>query len=151
MKKIAFKVAWTIFFGLSDGTEQDTMLDEFTTALKGAVAVPVNFPGTTFYKALKARARLHKSLSQLIKNQRREIEEGSIHETRDSFLTRLINLRDENGQMLEEEVMLDIFFSMVTASHDTTAVLMTHLVRHLSRDKEVYNRVLQGNILTLYD
>ncbi|XP_065872017.1 beta-amyrin 28-monooxygenase-like [Euphorbia lathyris] len=140
MKKIAFKVAWGIFFGLTEQNEKDNkMLEDFTTAVKGSFAVPINFPGTTFHKAMKARARLRERLSELIRIKKGEME----LKTHDNFLTRLVNLRDENGEMLEEEVMIDVFFSMVAASHDSTAVLMTHFIRHLCRDNEVYNKVLE--------
>lgn len=62
MKKIAFNVSWSIFFGLQEGNKKESVLEDFKVAVKGVWAIPVNLPGTVFYRALKAKARLHKRL-----------------------------------------------------------------------------------------
>lgn len=74
-----------------------------------------------------------------------EMEKG-MHNIQDNFISRLVNLRDENDEVLTQEAIVDIFFFMMTASHDSTAILMTLFVRQLSRDNEFYNKVLQGNL-----
>ncbi|GMN41150.1 hypothetical protein TIFTF001_010379 [Ficus carica] len=59
MKTIAFNVICTVFFGLpDDDDERDELLKDFSTTVKGAWAVPLDFPGTVFHRALRARKRL---------------------------------------------------------------------------------------------
>ena len=144
MKKISFNVTCSIFFGLPDGKEKDALLEDFSLTLKGSWALPLNFPGTVYHRALKGRARLCERLSKLIDAKRIQLKEGTV-DTNENIISSLLNLRDENDDPLQEEVILDIFLSLIMASHDTTALLMTFLVRYLSRDAEVFDKVLEGN------
>ncbi|KAK3230246.1 hypothetical protein Dsin_002127 [Dipteronia sinensis] len=66
MKKISFNVSCSIFFGLPDGKVKDQLLEDFSTTVKGTWAVPWNFPGTVLHRAMQARGRVCKVLSNLI-------------------------------------------------------------------------------------
>ncbi|WCJ20078.1 cytochrome P450 family 707 subfamily A polypeptide 2 [Euphorbia peplus] len=144
MKKIAMNVSWSIFFGFPEGEDKDTdvMLEDLQIILKGAKAIPVNFPGTLHYNGIKARTRMRKRLAQLVEIKKREIEQG-LTDTQENILSWLVNLRDENGKPLTEEEILDNFLVLIFASHDTVATLTTLFIRHLARDDQVYNDVLQ--------
>lgn len=144
MKKITFNVICTIFFGLPDGEDKDKLLEDFSITLKGLWAVPVNIPGTTLYKALRARGRVCKLLSKLISTRKTQMEEGIVDDSQDNMISSLLALRDENGETLLEQEVLDLFLSLIMASHETTTTVLSHLVRHLARDPEVSNNVLQG-------
>lgn len=143
MKKITFNVTCSILFGLPDGEEKDQMLEDFSITLKGVWAVPLNIPGTTLHRALQARGRVCKLLSKLILNRKTQMEEGTV-ESQDNIISSLLALRDENGEPLLEQEVIDISLTLIIASHDTTTILLTHFVRHLARDPEVSNKVLQG-------
>ena len=144
MKKIAFNVTCNLFFGLPDGKEKDALLEDFALTVKGYWVLPLNFPGTGYHRALNARARLCEKLSKLIDAKRIQLKEVTV-DSNENIISCLLNLRDENDEPLQEEVILDIFLSLIMASHDTTAILMTLLVRYLSRDAEVFDKVLEGN------
>lgn len=144
MKKITFNVTCSVFFGLPDGDETDRLLEDFSTTVREIWTVPLNFPGTVLYRALQARGRVCKVLKKLILKQRSEIEQGLLDSQENNIISCLLNLRDENGEPLIEQEILDIFLSLIMASHDTTTVLLTHLVRLLARDLDLYNKVLQG-------
>ncbi|OMO90110.1 Cytochrome P450 [Corchorus olitorius] len=143
MKKITFNVICSIFFGLPDGKEKDQLLEDFTLTLKGVWAIPLDFPGTALHRAMQARRRVCKLLSNLIRMRKQQEEEGTVDPNDDNIISSLLDLRDENGQPLLEEVILDVFLSLIMASHDTTAVLMTLFIRHLSRDAEELSKVLE--------
>ncbi|OMO63704.1 Cytochrome P450 [Corchorus capsularis] len=140
MKKITFNVTCSIFFGLPDGKEKDELLEDFTLTVKGVWGIPLDFPGTTFHRAIKARSRVCNLLSNLIKIRRKQEEEGTVDPNDDNIISSLLVLRDENGQPLLEEEILDVFLSLIMASHDTTAILLTLFIRHLSRDAEVSSK-----------
>ncbi|KAK1570614.1 hypothetical protein Q3G72_004540 [Acer saccharum] len=141
MKKINFNVSCSIFFGLPDGKVKDQLLEDFETTVKGILAVPLNFPGTVLHRAIQARGRVCKVLSNLIAIRKREMEEGIV-DSQDNMISSLLVLRSENGEPLMEQEILDLFLSLIMASNDTSTVLLTHLVRLMSRDSEIYNKVL---------
>ncbi|KAK1591629.1 hypothetical protein Q3G72_010631 [Acer saccharum] len=141
MKKINFNVSCSIFFGLPDGKVKDQLLEDFETTVKGILALPLNFPGTVLHRAIQARGRVCKVLSNLIAIRKREMEEGIV-DSQDNMISSLLVLRSENGEPLMEQEILDLFLSLIMASNDTSTVLLTHLVRLMSRDSEIYNKVL---------
>ncbi|KAK6233401.1 hypothetical protein QUC31_005807 [Theobroma cacao] len=143
MKKITFNITCSIFFGLPDGKEKDELLKDFSLTVKGVWAIPFNIPGTVFHRAMQARRRVCKLLSNLIMIRKKQEEEGTVDPNDDNIISSLLVLRDENGQPLLEEEILDVFLSLIMASHDTTAILLTLFIRHLSRDAEVSRKVVE--------
>ncbi|KAE8724299.1 phenylalanine N-monooxygenase-like [Hibiscus syriacus] len=82
-------------------------------------------------------------LSEIVISRKKQEDEGAVEPTDDNIVSCLLALRDENGQPLSEDEIVDVFLSLIMASHDTTAALLTLFIRHLSRDAEVSNKVLQ--------
>lgn len=148
MKKIAFNVICTVFFGLpDDDDERDELLKDFSMTVKGAWAYPLDFPGTVFHRALRARERLCKKLSNLIDKRRKEIEEGTPN---DDVVTNFLILRDGNDEPLLEDEILDLSLSLIMASHDTVTVVLSLFIRQLAKDPELFQKVLEGNSYLLF-
>ncbi|XP_068329841.1 taxadiene 5-alpha hydroxylase-like [Pyrus communis] len=141
MKKITFKVTCSLFFGLPEGPEKDALLEDFTIATKGLWAIPLNVPGTIFYRAMHARARISQVLTKLMQN--RQKEENSKPSQMNDIISVFLRLRDEDGESLQEEEILDNFITLIFASHDTTTILLSLFIRHLSTDPKTRSEVLQ--------
>ncbi|MBA0627332.1 hypothetical protein Godav_004858 [Gossypium davidsonii] len=143
MKKITFNITCSILFGLPDGDLKDELLKDFTLTVKGVWAIPLDFPGTVFHTAIQARQRLCQKLSTMVRTRKKQEDEGNVDTEDDNIVSCLLALRDENGQPLLEDEIIDVFLSLIMASHDTTAILLTLFVRHLSRDPEVSSKVIE--------
>lgn len=143
MKKITFKVTCSLFFGLPEGPEKDALLEDFTIATKGLWAVPLNVPGTIIYRAMQARARISQVLTKLMQN--RQKEEKNKPSQKNDIISVFLRLRDEDGEPLQEEEILDNFITLIIGSHDTTTILLSLFIRHLSTDPKTRREVLQGN------
>ncbi|XP_050156323.1 taxadiene 5-alpha hydroxylase-like [Malus sylvestris] len=141
MKKITFKVTCSLFFGLPEGPEKDALLEDFTIATKGLWAVPLNVPGTIFYRAMQARARISQVLTKLMQN--RQKEEKNKPSQKNDIISVFLRLRDEDGEPLQEEEILDNFITLIIGSHDTTTILLSLFIRHLSTDPKTRSEVLQ--------
>ncbi|KAL4369426.1 hypothetical protein GQ457_05G033440 [Hibiscus cannabinus] len=139
MKKMTFNVTCSVLFGLPDGTEKDELLTDFALTVKGVWGIPLDFPGTVFHRAMQARQRLCRKLSEMVMSRKKREDEVAD----DNIVSCLLALRDEDGRPLSEDEIVDVFLSLIMASHDTTAVLLTLFIRHLARDAEVLNKVLQ--------
>ncbi|KAF9595743.1 hypothetical protein IFM89_003485 [Coptis chinensis] len=142
MKKVTFKVTCSLLFGLPEGKEKDALLEDFTIALKGAWAIPIDFPGTIFRQACQARDRITTVITKLVERRKKEMEEGK-EAPREDVISSFLNLRDEEDQSLTKDEMIDNIVSMIIASHDTSAIVLSLLLRHLARDTHVYEAVLE--------
>ncbi|XVF24340.1 hypothetical protein REPUB_Repub13aG0119400 [Reevesia pubescens] len=144
IKKITFNVSCSLLFRLPKSKEKADMFEDFIVAIKGLWAIPLKFSGTAYYKALQARGRISKLFSKLIQERKKEIEEGRKGSLDDNdVISSLLMLRDENGDPLLEEEIIDNLISVMIASHDTTSAFLSHFIRLLARDKEVFNKVFQ--------
>ncbi|KAL3535513.1 hypothetical protein ACH5RR_003974 [Cinchona calisaya] len=135
MKKITFNVTCTLLFGLPGGKELDQLLEDYTLVLNGAWSIPFNFPGTSVAKALKARARICKYFSLLIEEKKHKLGTGKVG-YQDDIISKFLS---EN---LSEDEIFDNIISLMIASHDTTAILVTLCIRQFARDVDVLNKVL---------
>ncbi|GLJ12634.1 hypothetical protein SUGI_0194940 [Cryptomeria japonica] len=115
---------------------------EFETLLNGVCYLPLDFPGTTFRKVSNARRRICKQLVGIIEGRKVEIAKGRASPEQD-LLSCLVCMRDENGQPLTEEEVIDNLIVGMLAGHDTTSTLVTHLVRMLALHSEFYQNFLQ--------
>ncbi|PIA32452.1 hypothetical protein AQUCO_04500214v1 [Aquilegia coerulea] len=140
MKKVTFKVTCSLLFGLPEGKEKDALLEDFTIALKGTWAIPIDFPGTIFRQAVQARDRITIVITKLVRRRKKEMEEG-IGKSREDIISSFLLLRDADESLLEDEIV-DNIVSLIIASHDTAAIVLTLLLRHLARDTHVYDTVL---------
>nr|AKH04264.1 putative hydroxylase [Taxus baccata] len=142
MKQLTFQVASDLLFGLKDPKERQILNTESITLMKAIWSVPLNLPGTTFNKGLRARGRVVKRLSSLINSRKREIAEGKVAPVQD-LMSWLITLKDENNNSLTENEIIDNLIVLMIGGHDTTAVLLTQLVRFLCLHPDIYKNVLQ--------
>lgn len=146
LKRITFHVTCSLFFGLPEGKEKDQLFEDFIVAFRGTVSLPLNLPGTTYRKAVLARGRIEKILSRLIRNtKKRTGKEGDYQQSQSQVdvISSFLELRDENNQPLPDTDIVDHLVTLIIASHDTVTVLVSQMIRHLARDYEVLNKVLE--------
>ncbi|OMO63692.1 Cytochrome P450, partial [Corchorus capsularis] len=140
-----FQVGCSLLFRLPESKEKDELFEDFIVAIKGLWALPLKFPGTAYHKALQARGRICRLLSKLIKERKKEIEARSIglEDNINDLISSLLMLRNENDEPLLEEEIIDNFIAVMIASHDTTSVFLSYFMIQLTRDTEVFEKVLQ--------
>ncbi|XP_057483077.1 taxadiene 5-alpha hydroxylase-like [Actinidia eriantha] len=145
MKKLTFNIACNILFGIHNESTKEAFLDDFELAFKAIWSIPVNLPGTIFSRGLQARARIVDRLLPIFRKRKEELSKGVVSPTSD-VLAALLALRDENGEPITEEEIEDNFVTLMIASHDTSAILLSLMVWKMSRDKETYHEVLEEQI-----
>ncbi|KAK7333116.1 hypothetical protein VNO80_29879 [Phaseolus coccineus] len=142
MKKLSYNLSCNILFDIKDEHTREAMFVDFTLAFKAIHSLPINFPGTTFWRGQRARARIVDRMIPIMNKRREELSKGVLSSTND-MLSGLLALRDENHQPLPDDLITDNFIFLLVASHDTSATLMSLMIWKLSREPEVYKRVLE--------
>ncbi|GAU18643.1 hypothetical protein TSUD_124760 [Trifolium subterraneum] len=141
MKKLSYDMACNVLFDIDEQT-REILFEDFITAFKAIHSLPINFPGTSFWRGQKARARIVEKILPIMNKRREELSKGAISSTND-MLSCLLAIRDENGQPLDDDIITDNFIFLFVASHDTSATLMSLMIWKLSRDPDVYHKVLE--------
>lgn len=143
LKRLSFDMACTILLGIQDEHIVDALFEDFGVAFKAFHSLPINFPGTTFWRGLRARARIVDRILPIITKRREQLSKGTLSPTND-LLSCLLALRDENNEPLSDDAVTDNFVFSIIASHDTSATLMTLMVWKLAKDPDIYKKILEG-------
>ncbi|XP_022879967.1 cytochrome P450 716B1-like [Olea europaea var. sylvestris] len=142
MKTLTFNIICTLLFGVERGARRDKLVQYFQEILEGLWSIPINFPLTRFNRGLKASAKVQNILKDLVREKRVELESAA--SSHQDLITSLLNIRGEDNRELvsEDEIVHNIMLVMV-AGHDTSAVLISFIVRLLANDPAIYAAVLK--------
>jgi cytochrome P450 len=137
MRALAFEIAATYVLGdVGDlGVGLDEFSREFNTWIAGMfVPVPVAIPGSTFARAMEARARMFTILDDLVMRRDAAARRGP------EVLSALLEARDEHGEMLPRDTIVDELQLLLFAGHDTTVTSSVNAIYHLAAHPAVAAR-----------
>lgn len=89
--------------------------------------MPINLPGTLFHKAMKARKELAEILAQKISTRRKMKQEHN--DLMGSFMNEKAGFTDEQ--------IIDNIIGVIFAARDTTASVLTWIVKYLGENPSV--------------
>ncbi|KAL2613951.1 hypothetical protein R1flu_025643 [Riccia fluitans] len=137
MKTFMLDVAMYFVFGITDlrGTaEAQVLVDMYRAIGKGMYVLPINLPGFTWHKTLQDREKGCAYLKNIIGKARKESEQGFKQNT---VLGALVDCKDENGEKLQDDEIIDLLIGTLFGAHDTTANALTWALKHLSEHHDV--------------
>lgn len=98
---------------------------------KGYNSMPINLPGTLFHKAMKARKELAHILAKILTKRR---QNPSTHKD-------LLGSFMEDKEGLSDEQIADNIIGVIFAARDTTASVMTWILKYLADNPTVLEAV----------
>ncbi|KAK2997488.1 hypothetical protein RJ639_026371, partial [Escallonia herrerae] len=142
MKLYTFELACRLFMSLEDPKHIEKLAFQFNIFLKGVIEIPLNFPGTRFYSAMRAAAAIRKQLAAIIKQRRVALEQKTVSPSQD-LLSHLLASSDENGRFLTEAEIINNVLTLLFAGHDTSSSAITLIMKNLAELPEVYEKVFR--------
>ncbi|XP_057448823.1 abscisic acid 8'-hydroxylase CYP707A2-like [Lotus japonicus] len=139
MKTFTFTVALLSIFGKDEILYRERLKQCYYTLEQGYNSMPINLPGTLFHKAMKARKELAQIVAQIISSRRQSKQEYK--DLLGSFMGEKAGLTDEQ--------IADNVIGVIFAARDTTASVLTWIVKYLGENPSVLQAVTeeQENIL----
>ncbi|EPS66684.1 hypothetical protein M569_08091, partial [Genlisea aurea] len=144
MKTYAFNVALLSILGKEEIHYREDLKRCYYILEKGYNSMPVNLPGTLFHRAMKARKELSRILSEILSlRRRRTTAEKEDHggDLLGSFMA--------ESQALSDEQIADNIIGVIFAARDTTASVLTWILKFLAENPTVLQSVTeeQQNIM----
>ncbi|KAJ1434124.1 Cytochrome P450 [Sesbania bispinosa] len=133
MKNFTFNVALLSIFGKDEILYREDLKRCYYTLEKGYNSMPINLPGTLFHKAMKARKELAQILAQIISKRRNMKQE--YNDLLGSFMGEKAGLTDEQ--------IADNIIGVIFAARDTTASVLTWIVKYLGENPSVLEAVTE--------
>ncbi|KAL6313994.1 hypothetical protein AAG906_011726 [Vitis piasezkii] len=142
MKTLTFNIICGLLFGVERGIRREKLVGRFQEMIEGIWSVPVNLPFTRYNRSLQASTKIQNMIKELMREKEVELEKGaSPHQ---DLITCLLSIRGKNNEeVITEKEIVDNVMLVMVAGHDTSAVLITFLVRLLANDPDVYAAVLK--------
>ncbi|KAG6543271.1 hypothetical protein Mapa_015185 [Marchantia paleacea] len=141
-KHCTFAFACDVLMTLTDPDEVEALQHLVHLWGPGVLAIPVNLPGFAFHRALKARSAIGEVFLIHIRRRREQLKDGTAAPYQD-LLSLLLTEKDDQGHMYTDEEMVDNLFLLLTASHDTTASVLTFTIDAVARYPQIYNQIIK--------
>ncbi|KAK6116923.1 hypothetical protein DH2020_036399 [Rehmannia glutinosa] len=133
MKTYTFNVALLSIFGKDEVLYREDLKKCYYNLEKGYNSMPINFPGTLFHKAMKARKELAQILAKII-SLRREMKINH---------TDLLGSFMGGAEGLSDEQIADNVIGVIFAARDTTASVLTWILKYLAENPSVLQAVTE--------
>jgi retinoid hydroxylase len=129
-KQLTFDIASQLLLGTSPSPESVRLSQLFTTMSNGLMTInPLPLPFTKFGQAIAARNQILEHLTQVVREKQQ-------NPTKDA-LSLLVQARDEDGNGMSEQELINQAVLLLFAGHETTTSMLTWLCVELARNPEV--------------
>lgn len=139
-KILTFSIVFECLLGIN---VKEDMLGTFERVLEGVFAAPINFPGSRFWRARKARKEIEKMLVEVVREKKMQMEEGKIEEEQGGMLLSRLVSGMIRGEITEEEVVDNVVL-LVFAAHDTTSFAIAMTFKMLAQHPHCHSVLLKG-------
>ena len=142
-KRYTFWLACRLFVSIEDPNQVAKLEGPFGVLAAGLLSVPIDLPGTPFYRGIRASNFIRKELLTIIKQRKADLAEGKASPTQD-ILSHMLLTSDENGKFMHEADIADKILGLLVGGHDTASSTCASLVKYLAELPEVYESVYRG-------
>ncbi|XP_076929009.1 abscisic acid 8'-hydroxylase CYP707A2-like [Bidens hawaiensis] len=133
MKIFTFNVALLTIFGKDEVLYREDLKRCYYILEKGYNSMPINLPGTLFHKSMKARKELAQILAKILSLRRENKKEHN--DLLGSFM--------EEKEGLSDEQIADNIIGVIFAARDTTASVITWIIKYLAENPNVLQAVTE--------
>ncbi|KNA13824.1 hypothetical protein SOVF_113240 [Spinacia oleracea] len=140
-KEFTFSLSGCLFLGYNEPEQVKAISEPFYVLNDGAVAVPINLPGTLYYQARKREAELRSKLVDEIRRRKMKLNEGGF-----DLLSRVLMASQLNGSIISDTEVAGRIIALLFASFFTTSNTITFVIDNLAKYPHVYEKVLQEQL-----
>ncbi|CAA0838849.1 cytochrome P450- family 716- subfamily A-polypeptide 1 [Striga hermonthica] len=142
IKLYLFEVACRLFMSVDDSSLTKKLFSHFNVFLSGILSIPLDFPGTKYYRGKRAADAIRKELRIILEQRKKALERKTASPPQD-LLSHLLQTPDDNGEFMSEKVIVNNILLLIWAGHDTSACTIALLMKALAEHPEVYEMVLR--------
>ncbi|XXG52393.1 hypothetical protein AAC387_Pa03g0745 [Persea americana] len=140
-KAYNFCLSCRIMIGIEDPDKIMKLMMKCKVLLKGLMGIPLDFPGTAFYKAMRAAEAIRRELKSMIEERRAVSSEKKMQEM--DLLSWLLVTEDDEGELMPKEEVLDNVLLYLIAAHEAGNATLAMVMKYLAQMPHVYDEVLK--------
>ncbi|KAL4271773.1 hypothetical protein GQ457_13G025040 [Hibiscus cannabinus] len=135
IKRIGLKVIAQVLFGSIEDSVLSSMVKCYTELFPGVFSMPINVPGFTFHRALKARKKLVKMIGDEVDERRAKA--SVLADRKKGMMDLLMEVENDKGEKLEDEHIIDLLLVILFAGHESTAHTVMWAIIYLNHHPEM--------------
>ncbi|WMV38540.1 hypothetical protein MTR67_031925 [Solanum verrucosum] len=139
-KSYTFWLACRLFVSIEDPEHVAKFAKPFDVLAAGLISIPINLPGTSYNRSIKASNLIRKELLMIIKQRKVDLCEGKASATQD-ILSHMLLTSDENGKFMPDLDIACKILGLLVGGHDTASSACTSIVKYLAELPHVYQAV----------
>ncbi|XP_078157431.1 steroid (22S)-hydroxylase-like [Carex rostrata] len=116
--------------------ETEKIRREYTTFMPGTVSIPLKFPGTAYWKALKSRSVIYSEIGRKMNSRMMEMIRQEYMEGNNDMLCWCLT-----ESKLSREQILDVLSSMLFGGFDTTSVALSLAIFFLGQCPKAFQEL----------
>ncbi|XP_057766780.1 cytochrome P450 85A1-like [Salvia miltiorrhiza] len=130
---MAFLIGFTLIAEAELSSIYDGFKAEFDKLVIGSLSLPINLPGTSYYRGFKGRKNIVKILRQVIEKRRA----ASPETTYDDMLQHLL----EDTDALNEEEIIDQIITILYSGYETVSTTSMMVVKYLHDNQQALQQL----------
>ncbi|KAF8413449.1 hypothetical protein HHK36_001436 [Tetracentron sinense] len=138
-KTFTLTMACRFFLGIDDPNRVAKFVSKFDDMTMGLHSIPLNFPGTIFYRASKAAKAIRKELQLIIQEKKVAMSKGVQMQ---DILSHMIVVADPTGRFMPEAEIADKIMGLLVAGYSAVATAITFLLKYVGERPDIYERIL---------
>ncbi|CAN6680132.1 unnamed protein product [Malus baccata var. baccata] len=135
MTCVYFCVDIVCVFGHLNNHYKEMLKENYYTLDKGYNPFPAILPGSLCNKSVLARRRISLILGEIIKGRKKK---SLVHK---DLLGSLLDFKDEKGETLTHNQIVDNIIGVMFAAQDTTASLLTWMIKYIHDDSKLQEAI----------
>jgi len=138
VKAFSLTLASQFFLGI----DEPKLATEFEHLYFGIYSAPVNFPGSSYRRALKASSAIRKEIQFLIKEKIEALSKGQVV---DDLLAHVVGA-EQGGKYVPRIQISNIIMGMMNSSHMPIAITLAFMIKHIGQRPDIYQKIVSGNL-----
>ncbi|XP_059669280.1 beta-amyrin 28-monooxygenase-like [Cornus florida] len=140
LHRMAANLSSRFFLGLE---ENDPRMEKFAMLsfgmTQGLNCIPINFPGTRFYRAKKVAETMRKEVLQIIKEKKAAMCSGV--QTNDILSHMMLSGNSETGRFKTETEIATMSSAVVVSGFTTPSTGLSIIMKYIGERPEIYNKI----------
>ncbi|CAK8578703.1 unnamed protein product [Lathyrus sativus] len=138
VKSFSISLAFQFFLGIDEPNYVAKFATEFENLYSGIYSVPVNFPGSTYHRAMKSATKIRKEIQFLIKDKIEGLSNGKVM---DDLLAHIVDA-EMSGKYVPKIEISNIIMGLMNSSYISIAITLAFMIKHIGLRHDIYQRVL---------
>nr|XP_027095773.1 cytochrome P450 85A-like [Coffea arabica] len=145
-QEMAFFLSFNQIFEDESSVIYEAFKAEFDKFVVGTISLPINLPGTNYYKGLQARKNIVKLLTEVIKSRR--AASSTFHH--DDMLNSLLANEDSSYKLNDEEIY-DQIMTILNSGYETLSTTSMMAVKYLHEHPKALEEIREEHFMVRHN